>query len=275
MRRVLRVGWMMFTLCMLSGCIQSEDRSNNMVELQPATPMDSLDALRAELRTKELDQPFQATEPTVDDFTFQIPEAWRKLITVEQYAAVHHEDAHRDENAKQSDSTENLKSANSATHENRNSTKNSKSQTSDETLNSVDTSEKKTMASVESMDPSMESGYSASAEGIDPTKESNMTASDPQTPYAKYEVNFLYTPKQSGLLKTSMLKIMVFDIGEWKRAEQGGGIPQVSLLTETSKLVYAVNLPKANPYPNGDDHLMYDKLLLSFQDVKRAFTLPG
>jgi hypothetical protein len=261
-----------------------------MVELQPATPMNSLDGLRAEVRAKGLDQPFKATEPTVDDFTFQLPEAWRELITVEQYAAVHHEDAYRDENAEQSDSTENLKSANSATHENRNSTKNSKSQTSDETLNSVDTSGNKTMAraegidpsmesgysaSAEGIDPSIESGYSASAEGIDPTKESNMTASDPQTPYAKYEVNFLYTPKQSGLLKASMLKIMVFDIGEWKRAEQVGGIPQVSLLTETSKLVYAVNLPTANPYPDGDDHLMYDKLLLSFHDVKRAFTLPG
>lgn len=90
---------------------------------------------------------------------------------------------------------------------------------------------------------------------------------------AKHVVDFAYQTQKEDDTQ-SLFTIMVFGKQEWKKIAAEEGPPIGEVLMEDASQVFVVAMPQSNPFEmTSADGKLFDSMVLSFTEVKKAFSL--
>ncbi|MEH6940728.1 hypothetical protein [Bacillus sp. JJ722] len=90
-----------------------------------------------------------------------------------------------------------------------------------------------------------------------------------QEAYAQFITTFNF---KNGKVSEPLLSIISYKKADWnKLVKDGGPLPEV--IAQANNFVYVVQLPQSSPFdPTSKDGKLYEKMVMSFEEVKASFT---
>lgn len=93
-------------------------------------------------------------------------------------------------------------------------------------------------------------------------------------PGADHVVTFLYVPLAEGVQEQLLVRLIVLPRSEWTTLSNQPGPPAGTVVSERADRVYLAALPAASLYdPGSADGRRFARMMISLDEVKRAFTL--